>query len=307
MPVILIQIFKRTINTPLKIFLALFVVLFVVAAFLSIGPSNVIDFGLLGILFAISIYYIVSSWKNLKGAQWSIVVGLLFSLTWALIFILTAIYVPDNGFLFYMGITGYMLSFPLSLLVYVAMRFREIINETRQNAQQIVQLSEEKKEQALNQQKVLQEEVDRQTSELKSTLSDLKAMQSQLIQSEKMASLGELTAGIAHEIQNPLNFMNNFSEVNKELLIEMKDEIDKGNNTEVKSIADNVISNEEKINHHGKRAESIVKGMLEHSRSGTTVKEPKNINALADEYLRLSYHGLRAREKSFNANDHNRL
>jgi two-component system NtrC family sensor kinase len=137
-------------------------------------------------------------------------------------------------------------------------------------------------------------------TKIEKAYAELKATQSQLIQSEKMASLGELTAGIAHEIQNPLNFMNNFSDVNKELLIEMKDEIDKGNVYGVKSIVNNLISNEEKINHHGKRADAIVKGMLQHSRSSTNVKEPTDINALADEYLRLAYHGLRAREKSFN-------
>ncbi len=116
-----------------------------------------------------------------------------------------------------------------------------------------------------------------------------------------MASLGELTAGIAHEIQNPLNFVNNFSEVNKELISEMKTEIEKGNLEEVKFIAEDIEVNSEKINHHGKRADSIVKGMLQHSRTTSSQKESTDINALADEYFRLSYHGLRAKDNSLNA------
>jgi len=137
--------------------------------------------------------------------------------------------------------------------------------------------------------------------QIEKTLVDLKQAQQQLVQSEKMASLGELTAGIAHEIQNPLNFVNNFSDVNKELLEELKEEADKGNIEEIKAIANNVINNEEKINHHGKRADAIVKNMLQHSRSSGATKELTDINKLADEYLRLSYHGLRAKDKSFNA------
>ncbi len=133
------------------------------------------------------------------------------------------------------------------------------------------------------------------------TLNDLNAAQTQLVQAEKMASLGELTAGIAHEIQNPLNFVNNFSEVSTELLDELKEEIEKGDIEEVKAIVEDVIQNLGKILHHGKRADGIVKNMLQHSRSSSGQKEPTDINALADEYLRLSYHGLRAKDKSFNA------
>jgi two-component system, NtrC family, sensor kinase len=147
----------------------------------------------------------------------------------------------------------------------------------------------------------LEIQVAERTAELERSLSDLKLTQNQLIQSEKMASLGELTAGIAHEIQNPLNFVNNFSDVSVELLQELKEEVDKGDLEEVNALADDVIQNLEKIAHHGRRADGIVKGMLQHSRASSGQKEPTDINALADEYLRLAYHGLRAKDKSFNA------
>jgi signal transduction histidine kinase len=145
------------------------------------------------------------------------------------------------------------------------------------------------------------EQVNTQKLKAEKALSELKSTQSQLIQSEKMASLGELTAGIAHEIQNPLNFVNNFSEVSNELIDEMNEELNKGDIKEAKAISSDIKQNLEKINHHGKRADAIVKGMLQHSRSSSGVKESTDINALCDEYLRLAYHGLRAKDKSFNA------
>jgi len=144
-------------------------------------------------------------------------------------------------------------------------------------------------------------EIDKQKDKIEASYRELKLTQKQLIQSEKMASLGELTAGIAHEIQNPLNFVNNFSEVNAELINEMEQEIARGNLEDVKAIAKDIKENEQRINHHGKRADSILKGMLQHSRSGSGQKEPTDINALADEYLRLAYHGLRAKDSAFNA------
>ncbi|MBK7939372.1 MAG: two-component sensor histidine kinase [Lewinellaceae bacterium] len=150
------------------------------------------------------------------------------------------------------------------------------------------------------------EEIETQKIQLQSSLETLKSTQAQLIQSEKLASLGELTAGIAHEIQNPLNFVNNFSELSVDLANEIKEEIDKiGIPEKGKAYMDELLTdlaqNQQKINHHGKRAAGIVSGMLQHARTSTGTKESTDLNTLADEYLRLSYHGLRAKDPNFNA------
>jgi len=184
------------------------------------------------------------------------------------------------------------------------MRFNQLRKVNIQQALEKERIAKEnevaRNELILNQKIALEKEVEARTSDLKKSLAELKEAQSQLILNEKMASLGELTAGIAHEIQNPLNFVNNFSELNLELINEMEDNIDKGDFDTVKDLANTVKDNEEKINQHGKRADGIVKSMLQHSRGTTTQKELTDINALCDEYLRLSYHGMRAKDKSFN-------
>jgi two-component system, NtrC family, sensor kinase len=198
------------------------------------------------------------------------------------------------NFAFFMG-------FPIGMSVYLAIKTAVTNRHLKTTLAEVQILSAQKQQILADQNIVLEQQVTERTAELNQSLTHLKATQTQLIQSEKMASLGELTAGIAHEIQNPLNFVNNFSDVNREMIDELREELKGGNVDEAIAIIDDIQQNEEKINHHGKRADAIVKGMLQHSKSGSGVKEPTSVNALADEYMRLSYHGLRSKDKSFNA------
>ncbi len=202
----------------------------------------------------------------------------------------------------------FYLSIPIATSIYLGLDFAFTTRTLQQKLTEVEELSqktmaqEKEKQQILSSQKeTLENQVQERTGELKQSFEHLKSTQAQLIQSEKMASLGELTAGIAHEIQNPLNFVNNFSEVNTELIDELKTELSTGNQQQAIEIANDIKDNEQKIIHHGKRADAIVKGMLQHSRTSTGQKELTDINALADEYLRLSFHGMRAKDKSFNA------
>ena len=199
------------------------------------------------------------------------------------------------------------ISLPTASSIFLAFEFafanrtlQKKLEEVNELSQQNISYEIEKQQILARQNETLEAQVKERTAALNQSLDFLKATQSQLIQSEKMASLGELTAGIAHEIQNPLNFVNNFSEVSSELMDEMNEELDNGDIVEAKAIAADIKQNLEKINHHGKRADAIVKGMLQHSRKTAGQKEATEINALADEYLRLSYHGFRAKDKSCN-------
>ncbi len=270
---------------------------------LQLVQGYTIVIGAIIISSLISVYYVITSWKKLTGSKWVIAVGLLASMA-IIISIPVLVLLQMDSFFNKYGqflMLAIFLVFPISLVVYISVWFKDTLLKVKETANHLIKITEEKKEILANQNIQLEQQVAHRTAELNESMEHLKSTQAQLIQSEKMASLGELTAGIAHEIQNPLNFVNNFSDVNTELITELHEAAAQGDLREVMALVKDIKENEEKIMHHGKRADAIVKGMLQHSRASGGTTEPTDINALADEYLRLAYHGLRAKDKSFNA------
>ena len=246
---------------------------------------------------------IATTKKDISNSQRIIIFGGIISV----IFYIAAIVISANTdltFLIHLSYNISYLSLPISFSLFLSFEFAIANKSLEKQLQKVKTLSNEKQQILSTQNETLEKQVAERTTELQHSLDKLKTTQAQLIQSEKLASLGELTAGIAHEIQNPLNFVNNFSELSIDLANELKDEISKSEKDWelIDELTTDLSENQQKINHHGKRASSIVKGMLEHSRTSTGVKELTNINALADEYLRLAYHGLRAKDASFNSN-----
>lgn len=237
-----------------------------------------------------------------------------FLIAWIALFISVIIFIlKDFGIIPYNSYTWYSIQIgsaieALLLSMALANRINIYKKEKEQASLKALKSLEENKKLITEQNIILERKVEERTTELTksnnqlvTTLNDLKLTQTKLIQKEKMASLGELTAGIAHEIKNPLNFVNNFSDLSIELIDEMEEAWQKDNKEEALTIAEDIKDNLQKISRHGKRADAIVKGMLEHSRTSRGEKQPTNINALADEYLRLSIHGLRAKDNAFNA------
>jgi signal transduction histidine kinase len=263
-------------------------------------------FGLLEMaLLAYFIFLVASSWKTNRGAEWIVVLAMTVLTLGSLFWVFLHKYYLDAFNEYEEGLrTIVLLSAPILLLVYVAMSYRKILAQKQEESEKVIRISREKELLLAEQNELLEKQVAQRTKALELSLAELKSAQAQLIQSEKMASLGELTAGIAHEIQNPLNFVNNFSEVSEEMIVEAAGSRQEAgeNSPVVTELLTDIKQNLAKINQHGKRADAIVKGMLQHSRSTTGNRELTDVNDLVDEYVKLSFHAFRGKDNAFDVN-----
>lgn len=286
-----------------------FAVVGVLIALAAAGPIQDYALLIIDILFAITIYMVLKreEFQSYRNTMYAFMPVAILSMVRHLLRFLPSTWEQmADGYVD--AATAFAIIWMIAMLI-IANKQNKALKTARQmmeEEEKMKRLAEEKKAELEILVQERTKEIMHQKEELQQAVVDLKAAQAQLIHAEKMASLGELTAGIAHEIQNPLNFVNNFSEVNLELAAELKEEIEKtglseDDKTSLIAITNMIRQNQDKITYHGKRADGIVKGMLQHSRSSTGQKEPTDLNAMVDEYVRLSYHGLRAKDKTFNA------
>ena len=252
------------------------------------------------VLFLFSLEYSRRSWRAFRQGYPGAIVLFSAQIIFFLTVIMDIILIKAGKeelaqFIIFLGVVN----IPICWSLFMAGEYARTGVALQTQIKEVELLSREKQQLLITHNETLEKKVTERTSQLNESLRNLQTAQAQLIQSEKMASLGELTAGIAHEIQNPLNFVNNFSEVNTELIDELQSELKTGNSNEAILISNDIKANEQKINQHGKRADAIVKGMLQHSRGSGGEEEATNINVLADEYLRISYRGFCAKDDSF--------
>lgn len=293
---------KRKVSLLTKAILLLLPVASVVAHLYDISWP----FGIVNSTMLASFGYLVFSFrKTLTWSRWALVAAMLLPVVGAVVFTSIHKYSYDLYLAYEKPLfTVIILGAPLMLLTYIAVRFKEILREAQDEANKVLKMTEEKKELLANQNIILEKQVEDRTAELNRSLTELKNTQAQLVQQEKLASLGQLTAGIAHEIKNPLNFVNNFSSVSVELLDEVVQEINTSapqlRNGDIPQLLGDIKNNLTKIIEHGTRADGIVKSMLQHARGGSGKKEPADLNALIKEYANLAFHGMRAGKNPIN-------
>ena len=308
-PIIVSQILKGEISRRLKILFWIFLLIGIIA-----HQTEQIALTILGLLLVTGIImnYVRAARGRILTSQWMVIGGLFLSILWMLILLMNDVMTGVTNFMVqHVLMTAIYLTLPISLLMFISVRYKEVLLETQKNAREVVQLTNEKlaaeREKqiiAANQKKILEEEVASRTQELRESLENLRSTQEQLVQQEKLASLGQLTAGIAHEIKNPLNFVNNFSDVSLEMIDEAREMIrgigPNGLAEKTAAILGDIKSNLQKIHEHGSRADGIVKSMLQHSRGGSGKMEPTDVNGLVKEYVNLAYHGMRAGKNPIN-------